>query len=223
MALLSIAGAVWLVAGVFYWLSRKSGDAPAPAVTTSTADVLTQVSASVTVPARAASASAPPAPPIDLMSCVTEAFKPDTIGNLEGLSFEFVCAQNNPLKGGTSMRARLVTAAGKGRVTDAMREWAGLGWYEMAAYSIIRVRCCQQVEPVSFHFNLACPIDTAINDWEEALVGGNRESVEDAVSDYSKAVRCLSQFGQSTNFGRNGPPGAGVTALRRIIARKFDE
>jgi hypothetical protein len=93
----------------------------------------------------------------------------------------------------------------------------------MAAYSMVRIQCCETVAPVHFTFDLACPIDAALGEWEKALKTRDATIIEEAIEGYHRSVRCLSQFGQSPNFGKDGPPGAGVTGLKRMIKRVFPD
>ena len=58
----------------------------------------------------------------------------------------------------TDSSEKMVVGAG-GKLTDGMREWAGLGWYEAAAYGVLRARCCPTPAPLKWSFNLVCPVD----------------------------------------------------------------
>ncbi len=222
VALLAIAVGVWLVAGYFFWI-RQPSNAAAPPPPTPSSDPSNDPASAPPPPANEPPASARPAtaPPPDVDACVKRAFAPDSLGSASTPTFGFVCDETNPLKAGTEMRARLLLAAGRGVVTPAMRLWAGLGWYEMAALSLLRAHCCGDLAPLTFHFKLACPIDEALARWETVIRTGDRAQIDAAVDDYHQAVRCLSQFGQSQNFGRDAPPGADITPLREIIARMF--
>jgi hypothetical protein len=152
----------------------------------------------------------------DSTSCIGEAL------GTEGLDYAFVCEQTNPLKASGLMKSALVRH-GKGLVTDAMRQWAGLGWYEMAAFAVLRAHCCPPGEPLAYNFTLACPIDEAVNELDAAVRTGKRSAVDEAVKRYTKEARCLDQFGQSPNMGRKGPPGAGISALRRLLDTALGE
>jgi hypothetical protein len=220
MALMIGAVLVWIVAGYFALnQSKESEPEPTP---TAAADATPSAPQPTVSASTAAAAPAPSsAPRQSLIECVTAVFPPGSLGDKADPKFEFICTENNPLRGGTKMRSRLVLMAGRGLVTDAMRLWASLGWYEMANYTLIRTRCCEKIEPVQFHFDLACPIDVAIGEWEKKVKTEDFDTIDGAVEDYHKAVRCLSQFGQSTNFGRSGPPGAGVAGLKRVIKRVY--
>ena len=56
--------------------------------------------------------------------------------------------KTDPRRGATALRSRVVLASADGRPTDAMREWALLSWYEMAAFAVVRGRCCAASPPL---------------------------------------------------------------------------
>ena len=217
---MAIAAVVWVVAGLFAVRGRPV-DSPSPAPSTTTSVATTKAStapeASASPPAATASASSAAAPePKDPITCIGKALA------TEDIDFGFVCEQTNPLKASGKIKSALVRN-GKGLVTDAMRQWAGLGWYEMAAFAILRADCCPAGEPLAYNFVLACPLDEAINELDGAVRSGKREPIDAAIKRYSKEARCLDQFGQSRNMGRDGPPGSGIAALRRLVDTMFGD
>ncbi|MEQ9325580.1 MAG: hypothetical protein RIF41_40820 [Polyangiaceae bacterium] len=217
--LMAIAAVVWVVAGIFAVRGRPDddGSSSASAATSEPTATTPAPTASATAKTSAApttTASAPPPESKNPTACIGEAL------STEEVDYAFVCRQTNPLKASGKIKSALVRD-GKGLVTDAMRQWAGLGWYEMAAFAILRASCCPAGEPLAYNFVLACPLDEAINELDAAVRTGKREAIDAAIKRYSKEARCLDQFGQARNMGRDGPPGSGIAALRRLVDAMF--
>jgi hypothetical protein len=108
---------------------------------------------------------------------------------------------------------------GTGRATQGMQEWASLGWYQLAAYTYLRGRCCTSAEKYLWSFKLSCPIDQALTKIEKAAQARDAAAVEAAVEDYKREATCLARRGQAPNFGQKKMPGSGHTALQRMLAR----
>jgi eukaryotic-like serine/threonine-protein kinase len=218
--LMALAVLVWVVAGYFAVRANDASETdPSAAGAGSgsaapglppTSDPGDKPATSATVSA-SASASAP-AKTVDPSACVADALA------TEGIDYGFICKQTNPLKAAGRVKSALVRN-GAGLVTDGMRQWAGLGWYEMAAFTALRAHCCPPGEELAYNFTLACPLDEAVNLLDTAVRTGDAAKVEVAVKRYSKESRCLDQFGQSRNMGRDGPPGAGIAALKRLLEK----
>ena len=129
---------------------------------------------------------------------------------------EFVCSEPNPLKGATEVKSQVVLGS-KGGVSQGMRVWAGLGWYHMAAYSLLRTQCCGEVPKLEWSFDLVCPIDERLAELETAMRAKSPSDIDAALDRYAKEVTCLSKFGQANNFGQSSPAGAGIVALRTML------
>lgn len=230
MWLVAAAVGVWILAAYFAatgprgLLAKDQASAPASAsVPGEESPGAGSASASGTKPTvapKAASRAAPKAStqaePMDTSACVVELFAPKTFRKTP--NFDFLCTKDNPRKGGTDVRTRVVVGAG-GKLTDGMREWAGLGWYEAAAYGVLRARCCPSPAPLKWSFNLVCPVDQSVDRLQKGVVSRDAKAIDEAVKDYSKQVRCLSKFGQASNFGQTGSPGPGVSLLKLFIER----
>jgi hypothetical protein len=173
--------------------SAATGDSPAPAVTQSAAT----------------------APAADATDCVRALF-PRGSFDYRKPTFAFVCEQADPLKGGTEVRSQLVLGGGQ-NVTDGMRLWAGLGWYEMAAYSVLRAHCCANPPELRWNFKLVCTVDQSLAKLEAAVAKKDKAAVAEAAEGYLGDARCLSQFGQGRNFGQAAPPGAGRASFEKLL------
>ncbi|MCA9620482.1 MAG: hypothetical protein KC731_15780 [Myxococcales bacterium] len=220
LALVAIAVGVWLVAGYFAVTSeagpetaagipRPESSAPSTGIAPPGEGAAGKAS-SAPQTSEPPTPTRPPAPTKPPGACIGEAL------GVEGVDFGFVCRQTNPVKASGAIKSALVRKGG-GVVTPAMRIWAGLNWYEMAAFAVLRASCCEESDPLVYNFNLACPIDEAINELDDAVRKGDRAAAEEAVTSYTKQARCLDQFGQARTVGRKGPPGAGVAHLRRLL------
>lgn len=208
-ALIALAIAVWGVAG--YFATTRPG-APMPEAPTAAA------AASVPPPAATpAPAPAPEPPPPSPSACMASLMAPDTFGEVPA-GLADLCDEPNPFKAFSSLKTAVVGAS-RGRMTDGMGEWGGLGWYELAALATLRARCCEKPKPLKWPFALACPFDTAMKKLEDALAGDDEAAVEKALDGYRTTATCLYKFGQGKNFGREARPGAERKTFDKMLAR----
>jgi hypothetical protein len=217
-ALGAIAVVVWIIAVVFYVRRQRQSEAAEAAA--SAAARPSASSPTSAAPSTVASSPGPKrvAPPANVSECVSGFFDAKSFPQNQP-DFSFVCAMADPIKGGTEVRSKLVSAAGVGLVTAAMRDWAGLGWYEMAGYSLLRSACCAKPPALSWTFAPACPVERALTALEEAIATRDRAGMDAALDTYNNDVVCLNQFGQAPNFGQTGPPGAGRPAFEKLRDR----
>jgi hypothetical protein len=213
-----LAVLVWLAAA--YFVTRKKATPESQATTAAALDPSAPASSAARTGTASASASAAPsaAPtPKDVDACVRRLFPAGSFG--EGApKLDFVCTQADAVRGAGELQSILVTE-GRGEVSQGMREWAGLDWYSLPAFAMMRVTCCAEPPTLVWKSPLACPIDEAMRTLEAVAPGGSDEAVEAAIEEYGKTARCLEQFNQRAAFGQTGAPGAGGTALKRFIAQ----
>lgn len=235
LALAAIAA--WGVAGYFR-LVPASAQADAtpdaasstPAAPTATARATATVAASgapstsalaSAAPAGTATAAATAAPAAkgDASACVSALFAPGTFDQRKP-DFSFVCTDPYPRHGITEVQAQVVLGRGSSSgVTEGMREWAGLGWYQLAAYAMFRGHCCAPPPELNWTFDLACPLDEAMEKIEQATTDRDQASLEAAMEEYTRQARCITKLGQASNFGQSALPGAGTNALKTIMGR----
>src|SRR5262249_21090343 len=104
--------------------------------------------------APASAATAPPAPAAGgVAACVLPLFPPESFD--AATDFSFICSETDPIKGGASIRMQLVRA--HHNVSEAMKEWALLGWYEMASFAVLQAHCCPSVAPLKLPEVHGCP------------------------------------------------------------------
>lgn len=169
-------------------------------------------------------ASAPPAEPApapvaveNIDQCVARHYAPDAFGE-ELPKFAFVCDATDPRRAAMGLKARLVYAQRKGGpVTDAMKEWSILNWYELAFVSIVQQTCCV-TPPVLDSKNKTCDFDERIV--AIGVAGRTGKGIDEAIVAYDKAVQCLINFGLSAHYKQKHPTyGPERDAFKRISER----
>lgn len=75
----------------------------------------------------------------DVSACVVQFFPKDSFAL--PVSMDFVCTESNYQKIAQTLHPMIVQG-GRGIVTQAMRIWAGLGWYEVAVAAVLQQNCC---------------------------------------------------------------------------------
>jgi hypothetical protein len=98
-------------------------------------------------------------------------------------------------------------------ISEGMKEWALLGWYAMAAFTVVRTRCCPSASPLQLPEVHGCPsmadalagIATAAG----ATADPADEALRKSVDAYTDAVHCVVRSGNAFRFGRVGYPQGG--------------
>lgn len=201
--------------------------------------------------ARAASASSPPAQAMpsaatavaggtadadaavvtDLRACVDPLFPEQTFSPL-ARDFEFLCTEKSPYRGASRLHALVVLGrSGETGVTDAMREWSNLGWYGMAAFAVVRARCCQAPTPFVTTTTLTqCELDRSLDELGKTVFAGDNAEVEAALRAYTQAIHCIARGGAAHLFGHVGYPQGGelstfkktLLRARKLVVRRQD-
>lgn len=194
--------------------SGFSSQAPPP-IPTATAAAAT--SAAATGPDALA-----PANDEQLRACVLQAFPKGTFAGLQP-GFAFICETSDPHEGAKITRSRVVWARQGRLLTEAMREWSQLGWYEMAAFALIQARCCAKPPKLRTPvFVASCQLDDALNVFSAAARGTARKAFDAALERYSKAVECAAHAGAGAYFGHDKLPSGNETVLLERILGRFE-
>lgn len=207
--------------------STATGSASAPlasSTASSTASSAAGTSSSAPVTASAA-ATATPVDPAGLAACVMSAFPDDTFNKGEP-DFAFLCENTFPRRGVTFLQQQVVAGrGGGGGVSPGMRMWADMGWYQVAAYGLLRGRCCATAPELVWTFDLPCPMDEALAALQSAARGRDDAKLKTALEQFATNARCLSKVGLGVHFGQRGYPGPGVDTFRKMRERmaKADE
>jgi hypothetical protein len=161
----------------------------------------------------------------DVAACVVPIFPANSFDS--STDFSFVCSETDPRKGGAAVRTQLVRA-GK-NISTAMQEWALLGWYEMAAFSVLRSRCCPGAPAIELPEARGCmPMAEAlggIGTAAAATTDPGDAALKKAVDAYTNDIHCVVRSGLAARFGRVGNPEGGedtmfMRFLGRVVAAK---
>jgi hypothetical protein len=162
-----------------------------------------------------------PAPAGDIRACIEPLFPEDTFAHGDP-DLGFLCTETQPAKGAANLHTQVVLGGGRGGATDAMKEWATLGWYSMAVFAIARTHCCPDAPPLSTPTSLGhCKLDETLTQLgKAALTPGSDDPAEEAMLDFTRAVNCLVRGGAIELFGQEGyPKGGEVTSFKKTYLR----
>jgi len=143
-----------------------------------------------------------------LSSCVMGYMPKDTFGTAP--DFSGVCDITDPRAGADKLRVAVVGSAPKaGGATDAMKIFARIGWYDMAAFAVVRAGCCPDAKPLE----LPEP-SKACGDMAEALRGVGQEVVanhpaEESLKKYTAAIHCELNASRGALFRKKDRPAGG--------------
>jgi hypothetical protein len=173
--------------------------------------------------ASASASAAAVAAPVDMPACVQSLFPPDTFDDKSNL--DFLCKQFDPRRGAASLRAEVAKVGLVGRTTtQGMREFAVLGWYEMAVYVMARDKCCpaDALEPLDLPLSLGqCPsLTTALDAIGKAA--HDKTDLEGPIAQYRDSVVCIVR-GLAHNTGVASPYayGAAPDGGAEVAMKKF--
>jgi hypothetical protein len=147
-------------------------------------------------------------------------FPPDSFDN--ATDFSALCSETDPLKMSAMIRKELVRS--RHPVSDGMREWAMLGWYEVPADSLVRSRCCPSSKPFEFPETRTCkPMAEVLAPLDRAAAAASDpgdQALRDAVDAYTREVYCIVRSGFAHRFGRKDKPEGGeITAFTHFLGR----
>jgi hypothetical protein len=112
-----------------------------------------------------------------------------------------------------------VVRTGRAEPTEAMQEWSRLGWYETAAFAVMRAHCCPDAAALEAPRVVSrCKMDEALAWLANAL--DDPRAMSEAVRAFGAAAECISDKGRPDLFGRSGPPNGGeIVFLGNVIER----
>lgn len=150
-----------------------------------------------------------------LAACVSEYLPDNAFGKAPDV--EWLCGQTDPREGGEKLRVAIVTAAPKGTVTDAMKVFARIGWYEMAAFAVVRAGCCPDAPPLSMPQS-QCSMDAALREVGDAVVAS--KNVDAPLKKYTDSIHCeLNHNGSKWLRRSTRPEGGEDTAFLELVKR----
>ena len=155
-----------------------------------------------------------------LSSCVMGYMPKNTFGSAP--DFSGICDQTDPRAGADKLRVAVVASAPKtGGATDAMKIFARIGWYDMAAFAVVRAGCCPDPKPLQ----LPEPSKTC-GDMAEALRGVGQEVVanhpaEESLKKYTAAIHCELNVGRGQIFRKAERPSGGEDSAFLELVKAF--
>jgi hypothetical protein len=203
---------------------RATAEAAAPSAGTSAGTPAASASsapaspASSAAPSASASASAPPSAEATPGACMRALFPEDTFASEPDLPF--VCEESAAATAVTQLKTRIVVE-GRGRAaTGGMKEWAVLGFYEVAGLSLLRGRCCPSAPPLTVADADPCKLAEAVNAVGEASKpGAPKADLDAAVKQFDGEVRCLMKIQQTKRFGYDPLLGGEASTFAKTTAR----
>jgi serine/threonine-protein kinase len=216
-AILLVGVALLVVAGIVFALQRRNASPTRKVAAAPSATALPPKASVATTPATP--------PPIDTNACVRPLFADGTFGAESPPDFSYICQETDPRRGGAQLKKQVMLAS-KARLNDGLREWAMLNWYEMAAFAVMRARCCPAAAPpltLPPPSGSCDPLERRLNELSAAALeatDANAEKLKGALNEYTKAVHCFLRTGTTAPFEwKTAPPGGADTAFLKTLAR----
>jgi hypothetical protein len=129
----------------------------------------------------------------------------------------FLCTETDPRIGAGKLHAAVVSAATKGGVppTDAMKIFARIGWYDMAAFAVVRAGCCPEAPPISLP-DSQCGMDASLRAIGEAVIAS--KPTVDPLKAYTDSIHCELNRGGAKWLRRSERPAGGEdTAFLELL------
>jgi hypothetical protein len=152
-----------------------------------------------------------------LSSCVMGYLPKSSFGSAP--DFSGVCDQVDPRAGADKLRVAVVASAPKtGGATDAQKLFAKMGWYDMAAFAVVRAGCCPDAKPLE----LPAP-GPGCDKMADALQEVGKEVVanhpaEEPLKKYTSTIQCELKLGRGQLFRRAERPAGGEdTAFLELV------
>lgn len=243
--LFALAGALAVVVAFFFVSSSPpvtadTADTPAPTGDGSAQDVEPAATPTAASPVSATASSPAPVAPVplassggvaekappadaeksdDFVACTAAFFAPDAF-EAERVAVDFPCQEENPAEGIQKITTLLARGSG-GQASKATVEWSNLGWYRVAAFAVIRGRCCSRAPTLSSPPIIAvCELDAVLEQLSKAVSSGRDDAVAVALQRFGVAASCVGTAGGGPMFGMEGMPRSQQAAVwLRMVAR----
>lgn len=160
------------------------------------------------------------APTDKLSSCVMGYLPKNTFKSAP--DFSGFCDQADPRAGADKLRVAVVASGPKnGVATDAMKIFSRIGWYDMAAFAVVRAGCCPDAKPLE----LPEPSKTCDN-MAETLRNVGQEVVanhpaEESLKKYTAAIHCELNAGHGQTFRKAERPAGGEDSAFLELVKSF--
>jgi hypothetical protein len=155
-----------------------------------------------------------------LGSCVAGYLPPNTFGKAPDLAF--VCGEADPRVGADKLHGAVVSGAPKGQVTEAMKIFAKIGWYDMAAFAVVRAGCCPDAAPLTIPklADSCTKMDESLREVGDAVVA--MKPVEPALKKYTDSIHCELNLGRSNVVRRKERPAGGEDTAFLELVKKLE-
>jgi hypothetical protein len=155
-----------------------------------------------------------------LGSCVAGYLPANTFGKAPDLAF--VCSVSDPRVGADKLRAAVVTGAPKGQVTEAMKIFSRIGWYDMAAFAVVRAGCCPDAPPLAIpELSDSCvKMDESLREIGDTVVA--MKPVEPSLKKYTESIHCELNLGRSAVLRRKERPAGGEDTAFLELVKKLE-
>lgn len=179
--------------------------------------------ASAEAPAGPASASASatePSTPEGVNVCLRSLFSKDAFVS-KVPSLRFVCEATKPKEIASRLRVAIVDSAG-GYVSDSMKEWSQLGFYELAVVATLRGHCCGASTPLELS-----PAPEGCGELGAALEavalasrpGAEEAALDAAVERFDGDIRCAIKLKRAASYGYSKVLPGEASVYSKIRAR----
>jgi serine/threonine-protein kinase len=160
------------------------------------------------------------APTDKLSSCVMGYLPQNTFGSAP--DFSGFCDQTDPRAGADKLRVAIVASAPKtGGATTAMKIFARIGWYDMAAFAVVRAGCCPDAKALELP-----EASKTCSSMSEALQEVGKEVVanhpaEESLKKYTAAIHCEVNVGRGQLFRKAERPAGGEDSAFLELVKSF--
>ena len=130
----------------------------------------------------------------------------------------WMCTELDPREGGVKLRVAVVQGAPVGAPTEAMKLFSRLGWYEMAAFAVIRAGCCADAEAITLPDpSPNCKrMDEPLRELGQAVIAGQNH--EAGLKGFNDAIHCELNAGRAAVYKRAGRPQGGEdSAFQELV------
>jgi len=154
-----------------------------------------------------------------LATCVAGYLPKGAFGKAPEL--DWLCGETDPRIGGEKLHSAVVAGAPKATTTDAMKIFARIGWYDMAAFAVVHNGCCTDAKPVALPEGRAeCAMDGALREVGDAVIASR--DVEGALKKYTESIHCELNRGGGKTLRRSGRPEGGEDTAFLDLVKKLD-
>jgi hypothetical protein len=134
---------------------------------------------------------------------------------------DWLCSVTDPRIGGEKLHGAVVSGAAKGETTDAMKIFSRIGWYDMAAFAVVRAGCCADAKPIaSPEARESCSMDTALREVGDAVVAAR--DVQEPLKKYTESIHCELNQGGAKGLRRSGRPEGGEDTAFLDLVKKLE-